>query len=173
MKNKSGLLKKNLAESSNEFKDFEGKLYGGMKIGRGHKWYYDKGEWKEKKVSPDQWQFEYTVNKRRKRTESEGRGVPVGTEYHWYILSHQNVRKLDANTYATAMTGLKYKLSHKRAHSDRWSTTEKTQKKKLIKLLLELAGELASQIEDEEKIHGIKKELINKKFIPSFSAVAM
>jgi hypothetical protein len=27
-----------------------------------------------------------------------GSGAPIGTEYHWYILAHQNVRKLDANT---------------------------------------------------------------------------
>jgi hypothetical protein len=27
----------------------------------------------------------------------EGSGVPVGTEYHWYVLAHQNVRKLNAN----------------------------------------------------------------------------
>ena len=33
----------------NEFKEFEGRKYTGMKVGRSHKWYYDKGEWKEKK----------------------------------------------------------------------------------------------------------------------------
>ena len=42
-------------------------------------------------------------------------GVPVGTEYHWYILADQNVRKVHANNYTTSTTGLKYKLAHKRA----------------------------------------------------------
>jgi hypothetical protein len=64
----------------------------------------------EKKVTPDKWEFIYTVNKRRAGHAPEGSGVPVGTEYHWYILAHQNVRKLDANNYTTSMVGVKYKL---------------------------------------------------------------
>ena len=32
-----------------------------MKVGRSHKWYYDKGEWKEKKITPDKWEFSYVV----------------------------------------------------------------------------------------------------------------
>lgn len=81
-----------------------------MKIGRSHKWYYDKGEWKEKKISPDDWEFTYAVTKRRAGKAPEGSGAPVGTEYHWYILAHQHVSKLNANDYATNMTGFKYKL---------------------------------------------------------------
>lgn len=60
----------------------------------------------KKKQTPDLWEFNYNVNKHRKGHAPEGSGVPVGTEYHWYILAHQNVRKLDANTYSTAMRGL-------------------------------------------------------------------
>jgi hypothetical protein len=37
-----------IAKSYNKFKTFEGKQYTGMKVGRSHKWYYDKVEWKEK-----------------------------------------------------------------------------------------------------------------------------
>src|SRR5207244_4480374 len=48
-----------------EFKEFEGRKYTGMKIGRSHKWYYDKGEWKETKITPDLWQISYAVTKRR------------------------------------------------------------------------------------------------------------
>src|SRR5262245_24977674 len=59
------------------FKKFGGKLYTGMKIGRSHKWYYDAGEWKETKVTPDQWQFTYSVTKRRAGRAPEGSGVPV------------------------------------------------------------------------------------------------
>src|SRR5688572_23371631 len=53
------------AISYDEFKDFEGRKYTGMKIGRSHKWYYDPGEWKEKKITPDLWQISYAVTKRR------------------------------------------------------------------------------------------------------------
>ena len=65
------------AVSYDEFKDFEGKKYTGMKIGRTHKWYYDQGEWKEKKVTPDLWTISYAVNKRRAGRAPEGSGVPL------------------------------------------------------------------------------------------------
>src|SRR5213595_3543843 len=41
------------AVSYDDFKEHEGERYTGMKIGRSHKWYYDQGEWKEKKITPD------------------------------------------------------------------------------------------------------------------------
>lgn len=97
------------------------------------------------KVTPDLWTISYAVNKRRKGKAPEGSGVPVGTEYHWYILAHQNVRKLDANTYSTSMTGLKYKLAHRRTDKDKWSVSEKTQRKHLIKILQELIGQLEKE----------------------------
>jgi len=134
--------KKDLSKSYNEFKDFEGQQYMGMKVGRSHKWYYDKGEWKETKITPDLWEISYAVTKRRKGQAPEGSGVPVGTEYHWYILAHQNVKKLNANDYSTSMTGLKYKLAHKRADKEKWSATAKTQRKRLIKLMQELITQL-------------------------------
>ena len=43
--------KQDIAASYNSFKEYQGQQYTGMKIGRSHKWYYDKGEWKEKKVT--------------------------------------------------------------------------------------------------------------------------
>src|SRR5262249_21752387 len=46
-----------VAVSYNEFKEYEGQRYTGMKIGRSHKWYYDKGEWNETKITPDLWQI--------------------------------------------------------------------------------------------------------------------
>jgi hypothetical protein len=104
-KKKNG-IKKDISKSYNQFKEFEGKKYTGMKVGRTHKWYYDKGEWKEKKVTPDKWQFTYNVTKRRAGIAPEGSGVPLGTEYHWYILANQNVKKIDANSYTTSMIGL-------------------------------------------------------------------
>jgi hypothetical protein len=136
-KKKNG-VKKDISKSYNQFKEFEGKKYTGMKVGRTHKWYYDRGEWKEKKLTPDKWQFSYNVAKRRAGNAPEGSGVPVGTEYHWYILANQNVKKLDANNYTTSMIGLKYKLAHKRAERNNWSSSDNAQRKRLIEILQEL-----------------------------------
>lgn len=120
------------SQGYNEFKEFAGQKYTGMRVGRSHKWNYEEGEWKETKITPDLWQFNYNVKKRRKGKAPEGSGVPVGTEYHWYIAAHQNVRKLDANTYSTAMQGYKYKVAHKRADKENWSTGYRGQRKRLI-----------------------------------------
>jgi hypothetical protein len=133
----------------NKFKEFQGKQYTGMKVGRSHKWFYDKGEWREKKVTPDKWEFTYSVPKRRAGHAPEGSGVPVGTEYHWYILADQNVKKVDANNYTTSMTGVKFKLAHKRAEKLHWSATDNAQKKKLIGLLEESISELKSGLKPE------------------------
>ena len=143
---KQNVTKKDISKTYNEFKEFEGKQYTGMKVGRSHKWYYDKGEWKEKKITPDKWEFTYDVTKRRAGHAPEGSGVPVGTEYHWYILAHQNVKKLDANNYTTSLTGLKYKLAHKRAENDKWSTTDNARRERLIQILQELIAQLKDEM---------------------------
>jgi hypothetical protein len=164
---------KDLSHSYNEFKFFEGQQYTGMKIGRSHKWYYDKGEWKETKITPDLWRIGYAVTKRRAGKAPEGSGVPTGTEYHWYILAHQYVRKLDANSYTTSLTGLKYKLAHRRADHEKWNISEKAQRKRLIKMLLQLAKNLekhadgeftsnASTVESKKKLPSKRKSLIKK-----------
>jgi hypothetical protein len=49
-----------------------------MKVGRSHKWYYDRGEWKGKKITPDKWEFTFDVNKRRSGKAPKGSGVPLG-----------------------------------------------------------------------------------------------
>ena len=138
-----------VAATYNEFKEFEGKRYTGMKVGRSHKWYYDKGEWKEKKITPDEWEISYAVKKRRAGKAPEGSGVPVGTEYHWYILAHQNVTKLNANDYSTSLTGLKFKLAHKRADRDRWSASTRAQRKRLITILKKMIQDLEEQAAEE------------------------
>jgi hypothetical protein len=138
--------------SYDEFKDYEGQKYTGMKVGRSHKWYYDKGEWKETKITPDLWQFSYAVTKRRAGRAPEGSGVPVDTEYHWYILGHQNVRKLNANDYTTSMTGLKFKIAHKRADNGKWSATQKTQRKRMIKFLHDVIVDLEKQEAEEPEL---------------------
>lgn len=129
---------KDLSESYEKPKTFHGQPYTGMAVGRTHKWYYDQGEWREKKITPDLWSISYEVKKRRAGRAPEGSGVPVGTEYHWYIAADQTVKKLNANDYSTAMTGFKYKVGHKRADSDKWSASDNAQRKRLVKFLREL-----------------------------------
>jgi len=133
--------------SYDEFKEYEGKKYTGMKIGRGHRWHYDPGVWKETKVTPDLWQISYAVTKRRAGRAPEGSGVPVGTEYHWYVLAHQNVRKLNANDYTTSLAGMKFKIAHKRASSDKWSATPRTQRKRMIAFLRTVIADLEQAAE--------------------------
>jgi len=134
-----------VAATYNAFKEFEGRVYTGMKIGRSHKWNYDPGVWKETKITPDRWEIEFAVTKRRAGHAPEGSGVPVGTSYHWYILAHQNVTKLNANDYSTSMTGLKVKLAHRRAEGEKWSASPQAQRRALIKVLQEMVRDLEKQ----------------------------
>jgi hypothetical protein len=151
---KNGSLKKNIAASYNKFKEFDGKQYTGMQVGRSHKWYYDKGEWKETKITPDLWRIFYSVTKRRAGKAPRGSGVPVGTGYNWYILAHQHVEKLNANDYSTTLMGLKYKLAHKRADKNKWSATTHTQRNHLIKFLKEMIQKLEEEVVPIEIQHG-------------------
>jgi hypothetical protein len=148
-KKKSKESKSDAAVSYDEFKEYEGRKYTGMKIGRSHKWNYDAGEWKEKKITPDLWEISYAVTKRRAGRAPEGSGVPVGTEYHWYILAHQNVRKLNANDYTTSLAGLKFKIAHRRADTEKWSATPKTQRKRMIKFLQDVIGQLEQEPDEQ------------------------
>jgi hypothetical protein len=127
-----------------------------MKVGRRHRWKYDAGDWTEKKVTPDKWEFEYSVVKRRAGKAPEGSGAPVGTAYRWYILANQVVTKIDANSYTTEMAGLKYKLAHRRADRDTWSASDNAQRKRLVQLLKELIAELERPRQADEKAGSAK-----------------
>src|SRR5437868_6213554 len=144
--------------SYNRFKEFHGQQYTGMKVGRSHKWNYDPGEWRETKITPDLWEISYAVTKRRAGKAPEGSGVPVGTGYHWYIVAHQEVIKLNANDYSTALTGLKFKLAHKRADKDKWNASVKTQRKRTITFLQSIITQL------EKEPIPIEVEVKGKKF---------
>lgn len=133
---------KDIAASYNAYKTFHGQQYTGVKVGRGHKWYYDKGVWKDKKITPDLWEIDYEVVKRRAGHAPEGSGVPVGTEYHWYVVAHQFVKKLNANDYSTHMVGMKYKVAHKRFDKEKWSSSEKAQRNRLIKFFKDMIKKL-------------------------------
>jgi hypothetical protein len=138
---------KSMTAAYDRFKEFQGKRYTGMAVGRTHHWYYDQGDWKEKKVTPEKWELAYSTTKRRAGKAPEGSGVPVGTAYHWFILAHQYVEKLNANDYLTQMVGLKYKLSHKRAGKDSWSASGKAQRTHLIEILKSLIAQLEREPE--------------------------
>src|ERR1041385_8372767 len=135
------------AKSYNSFKTFEGKRYTGMAIGRSHKWNYDKGVWRETKVTPHRWGITFSGTKRRAGHAPEGSGAPVGTAYHWFILSHQIVEKLNADDYSTSMVGVKFKLAHRRAGKDKWSVTDPTKRKNLVRILKDMIAEIEKEPE--------------------------
>lgn len=162
-KKEKAALEKDFAESYNRYKLFEGSQYTGMKIGRSHKWYYDEGVWKDKKITPDKWEINYNVTKRRAGNAPEGSGAAIGTKYHWLIIAHQIVTKLNANDYSTSMTGLKFKIAHQRADNESWSASDKAQRRKAIKVLKELLAELEEQEEHEEKVIPFKPAAKKKK----------
>jgi len=108
--------------SYDDIKQFNGQKYTGMSVGGRHVWEYPNGLWDERKVAPDKWSFTFSSVKRRARSAPEGSGVPPGSQYHWYIMAHQRVRKLDQDAYETFMEGVKYKLAHKRPHWRAWSS---------------------------------------------------
>ena len=144
-KPKKKATKKNLSASYNKYKTYNGQQYTGMAIGHSHHWHYDEGDWKETKITPDLWEISYAVTKRRVGHAPENSGAPVGTEYQWYILAHQHVAKLNANDYSTELTGLKFKLAHKRAEKGTWNTKTPTQRKHLIKFLKDFIAQLEKE----------------------------
>jgi hypothetical protein len=73
----------------NAVKMFNGQVYSGMTVGSSHEWNYDQALWKETKIEPDLWKIDYQATKRRARKAPKGSGVPVGAQYHWYIVAHQ------------------------------------------------------------------------------------
>ena len=104
-----------------DLKEFHGQTYTGMPVGGQHTWHYTDAKWRETKTTPDEWDFTFESVKRRERRAPLGSGVPPGTQYHWYLLAHQKVRKIDEDSYTTFMSGMKYKVAHKRPHWRWWS----------------------------------------------------
>lgn len=107
------LEEKKSVDKFNQLKEFEGSRYSGMKVGATHRWYYDRAEWRERKVTPDEWNIYYETTKRRAAKAPEGSGAPLGTAYNWLIVAHQRVDKLDANSYMTRLDGKnsRYRIS--------------------------------------------------------------
>jgi len=127
-----------------DLKEFEGEEYTGMAVGGRHSWIYPNGLWHERKVAPDKWEFTFKSIKERERSAPPGSGAPPETQYHWYLLAHQRVRKIDADSYSTFMNGLKYKLAHKRPHWRKWSSEYPDQESEPEKMIAILEDALAS-----------------------------
>lgn len=70
----------------------------------------------------------------------------------WYVLAHQNVAKQSANDCTTSLTGLKFKIAHKRAGSEKWSATPKTQRKRMIMFLQTVIADLEKQNDSESDV---------------------
>lgn len=122
----------------NDIKHFGNRIYSGMRVGDSHLWDYTNAVWQETKIDPNLWQFSFTSVKRRHVAAPERSGVPLDTKYHWFILADQRVQKTTANSYQTAMTGLKYKVGHQRPYWKNMSYTypgQLTYRQRLIQIL--------------------------------------
>ena len=60
--------------------------------------------------------------------------------------------KLNANEYTTSMTGMKFKLAHRRADKGTWSASVQAQRRQLIKILRQVGDDL----EREEAVNAAK-----------------
>ena len=145
-----------------DLKEFHGQEYTGMSVGGQHSWIYPNGLWRERKVAPDRWEFTFESLKQRERSAPAGSGVPPNTQYHWYVLAHQRVRKIDEDSYATFMSGAKYKVAHKRPHWRKWSCEypeQEPEREKVIAILeatlTRLRGEFPSA--QRSRADGIRK----------------
>ncbi|KAL4961718.1 uncharacterized protein BDV14DRAFT_203463 [Aspergillus stella-maris] len=157
----------------NALKSYNGKYYSGMAVGGSHTWNYDQGVWKETKEEPDLWKVDYRTNKRRARNAPVGSGAPVGTEYHWLIVGHQHVKKVDADTYETHLEGSKYKLAYKSATSDSWSVpTVRKQREREVELLGDAKLRVQGLPPVSEKVKVEKQEKGQKKLDAMFGGVA-
>ena len=150
-----------------DVKEFGGETYTGMAVGEEHTWLYPNGLWKETKVAPDRWDFTFRSIKERERSAPPGSGVPVGAQYHWYILAHQRVRKIDADTYTTLMSGVKYKIAHKRPHWRKWSSEYPEQESETERLIAVLEEALARLRLPSSRPPSVGKMLINERDAPT------
>jgi hypothetical protein len=103
-------------KSYDKLKKYDGKVYTGMLIGGTHNWQYPNGKWVETKVAPDKWEFTFDSQKVRNRPAGDNTGAAKGTTYHWYIIADQLATKLNNDSYETSMTGMKFKIGHRRPY---------------------------------------------------------
>jgi hypothetical protein len=131
--------------SYDDVKEFEGEAYSGMAVGGEHSWIYPHGLWHEQKVAPDRWIFTFRSIKERERAAPAGSGADRGAQFHWYLIAHQRVRKIDADTYDTFMSGVKHKVAHRRPGWRKWSSgypDQPSEQKRITEILEEALREV-------------------------------
>jgi hypothetical protein len=137
-----------------DLKKYGGQVYSGMSVGGTHVWEYPHGIWQEQKVAPDRWVFSFRSDKKREHKAPEGSGALPGTQYHWFIIAHQRVRKRDQDTYETVMEGVKYKVAHKRPYWRGWSTEypdHEPEREILIRILEEQLAALKNGVPHDSR----------------------
>lgn len=149
------MIKDEKRKHYNALKNFNGHQYSGMKVGGKHNWNYKDGSWNETKITPEKWQFQFISNKHRVPQAPVGTGALNNTKYHWYIIADQKVNKIDANTYNTIMTGLKYKVGHKRPNWNHWSY--QYQRRTYEDLIINILEEALRKLREKKK----SRELTN------------
>ncbi|UCE13670.1 MAG: hypothetical protein JSV04_00510, partial [Candidatus Heimdallarchaeota archaeon] len=77
------MIKDGKRKEYNALKEYNGQNYTGMKVGGSHNWNYRNGNWKETKVSPYKWKFEFLCKKYRIHQAPIGTGAINNTKYHW------------------------------------------------------------------------------------------
>ena len=117
--------------------EFEGKPYNGFPISKS--WTLGKSDWKESRRGIKTWDISFEADATT-NTEND-LSLPIGSEFHSYILAHQKIVKTHKNAYKLKIQGIKFKLAHK-LRDENWSATSQHQKKNLIQILKDVLKDL-------------------------------
>ncbi|MFW9896982.1 MAG: hypothetical protein ACFFD7_14345 [Candidatus Thorarchaeota archaeon] len=132
-------------EMYDTYKIHNKKIYTGMRVGGSHNWIYNNGKWIETKITPDKWNITFDSLKTRLHSAPRNTGASIKTKFHWYIIADQIATKIDDNTYQTSMSGVKFKIGHKRPYWRSFSYQYPEQipyKERVIQILEETLKEL-------------------------------
>lgn len=143
-----------------DMKEHDGERYTGMPVGGQHRWIYPDGRWRETKIAPEAWEITFESDKRRASPAPEGSGAAVGAKYHWFILAHQWVEKLDKDTYATRMEGRKHKIAHKRPYWRKWSIgyeDSRSERERLVEVLEQALARLVDEGDPGEVFRNVER----------------
>ena len=130
--------------SYDAFKDYEGRRYTGMKIGRGHKWRYDEGDWIEKKLRLKNGRSGSRPSSADAATHPRARAfrrAPSTTGTCWPIRARASSTRTPTRPTWSATNS---ELAHKRADKGTWSASEKARRAHLIKILKQMIADLES-----------------------------
>ncbi len=132
----------------NKLKTYNNKIYSGMEIGNSHSWNYNNGKWYEIKEAPDRWKIKFDSVKTRVNSAPINSGAKLGTKFHWYIIADQIATKLNNDSYMTNMSGVKFKIGHKRPQWRAWSFQYPNQisyKERIISILENIIKKLKEE----------------------------